>query len=60
MGNSEFEDFMSDQIDEIKEFRQELERELGRDVSIDEAARRWIEEYAQRFRETYKQEKKAS
>ena len=60
MGNSEFEDFMSDQIEEIKQFRRELEDELGRDVSIDEAARRWIEQYAQRFRDTYKQEKKAS
>lgn len=60
MGNSEFEDFMSDQIEEIKQFRRELEDELGRDVSIDEAARRWIEQYAQRFRDAYKQEKKAS
>lgn len=60
VGKDEFEEFMADQIEEIKRFRQELEDELGRSISIDEAARRWIKEYADRFRQTYKQEKRAS
>lgn len=60
MGEDEFEEFMSEQIQEIKSFREELEEELGRNVSIDEAARRWIKQYAERFRDRFKQEKKAS
>jgi hypothetical protein len=57
VGDREFEEFMSEQIEEIRSFRQQLEEEEGREVGIDEAARRWIKQYAERYREAYKQEK---
>jgi len=57
LGKSEFENYMANQIQRIRRFRRDLEQELGREVSVDEAARRWIQEYAEKFRETYKQQK---
>lgn len=60
MSDEDFEQFMSEQINQIRSFRQELEDELGREVEIDEAARRWIKQYAERFRRTYNTEKQAS
>lgn len=49
----DFETFMADQIKQIRSYRKELERNLNRDVSVDEAARRWIQEYADQFRHKY-------
>lgn len=57
MGKNEFENYMSNQIQRIRSFHRELERELGREVSVDEAARRWIQEYAETFHDQYKKQK---
>lgn len=52
MDNEEFEEYISKQIDQIKTYRDDLERELGRDVGLDEAARRWIKEFAEEVKDS--------
>ncbi|MFB6355960.1 MAG: hypothetical protein ABEJ65_05540 [bacterium] len=55
-----FKQFMSEQVEEIREFRSQLEEERGEEVTIDEAARVWIQRYADQFRDKYQQSKQAS
>ena len=57
MTENDFETFMSEQIQQIRSFRQQLQKDLDREVSVDEAARRWIQEYAEQFRQKYKKQK---
>lgn len=40
---------LAEELLKIKDYRKKLIEELGRDVSEDEAARKWIEKYAKRF-----------
>ncbi|MBN1687575.1 MAG: PilZ domain-containing protein [Candidatus Omnitrophica bacterium] len=37
------------QVHEIQQYRKRVSSEIGRDVSEEEAARQWIEKYAQHF-----------
>ncbi len=44
---------IAEQILRIHELRQSLSAELGREISIEEAATRWVEHYAEEFAELY-------
>jgi len=56
MSEDHFEEYMSKQVDRIKQYREHLKQELGREVSVNEAARRWIQEYAEQFQETHREQ----
>jgi hypothetical protein len=44
---------MGKQIEQIRDFKRELEESEGCEFSLEEAARRWIKKYAQRFRDEF-------
>lgn len=56
MTDEAFGDYMGEQISRILEFKERLEKEKGRSISLDEAARHWVRQYAERFREYYSEQ----
>jgi PilZ domain len=44
---------IAEQVLRIQELRRTLSAELGRDVSVEEAAKQWVDNYAKEFAELY-------
>ena len=55
----DFETYMKRQINEIRAFKNTLEKALGREIESDMAARAWIKEYAPQFRHNFEDQKRA-
>jgi len=57
---TDFDQYMGEQIKEIREFKRELENRNGREYTLEEAAREWVKKYAKRFRDRYVEEQNLS
>lgn len=53
MSEIEFNNYMNDQIERIEDYKQKLEEKHDREFTLEEAARRWVQDYAEHFRKKY-------
>ncbi|MFB6345829.1 MAG: hypothetical protein ABEK50_08675 [bacterium] len=60
MSEITFDDFMGRQIERIEQYKQRLEKERGESLTLDEAARNWVRQQAESFRENYTESRGSS